>query len=183
MAGKLAHFLCPADCQGQLDFVGFDYYWGIRTFQIQGFQRLLDAGMGNFERAPVWPAALGDMLRRYASLFDNLPLVVVENGCVTVADGIDRAAYLESHVREVEAAAQGGCNIAAYVCWSITSNREWGLPFEPQTDFGLYHIDLDGDPSLKREATPAAETYRRLIAASPTRDARPTSPGPAARPG
>ena len=183
MAGKLAHFLCPADCQGQMDFVGFDYYWGIRSFQLGGFQRLLDAGMGHFERAPVWPAALGDMLRRYAGLFDNLPLVVVENGCVTIADGVERADYLEGHVREVETAAAAGCNIAAYLCWSITSNREWGLAFGPQTDFGLYHIDLDTDPSLKREPTPAAETYRRLISTSPTRAARPTSPGPKARPG
>ena len=183
MAGKLAHFLCPADCQGQMDFVGFDYYWGIRSFQIQGFQRLLDAGMGRFERAPVWPAALGDMLRRYGNLFQDLPVVVVENGCVTIADGVSRASYLEQHVREVEAAAAGGVNIVAYICWSITSNREWGLSFTPHTDFGLYHIDLDTDPELKRQPTPAAESYRRLIAASPTRDVRPTSPGRAARPG
>jgi beta-glucosidase/6-phospho-beta-glucosidase/beta-galactosidase len=123
--------------------------------------------MGRFERAPVWPRALGSMLRRYRKLFPDLPIVVVENGSVTVADGVQRADYLERHVREVEAAAAGGCDIAAYLCWSITSNREWGLPFSPHTDFGLYHVDLDGDPELKRTSTPAAEAYRRLIAASP----------------
>jgi beta-glucosidase/6-phospho-beta-glucosidase/beta-galactosidase len=183
MSGKLAHFLCPADCRGQLDFVGFDYYWGIQSFQIEGIQRLFDAGMGRFERAPVWPAALGTMLRRYTRLFPDLPIVVVENGCVAVADGVNRADYLERHVREVEEAAAAGCNIAAYLCWSITSNREWGLPFSEHTDFGLYHIDLDGDPELKRHPTPAATVYQGLIASSPTRDARPTSPGRAARPG
>jgi Glycosyl hydrolase family 1 len=166
MSGKLAHFLCPADCVGQMDFVGFDYYWGIRSFQIQGFQRLLDAGMGRFERAPVWPAALGTMLRRYSKIYPNLPIVVVENGCVSMADGVERADYLERHVREVEQAAAAGINIAAYLCWSITSNREWGLPFSPHTDFGLYHIDLDTDPELKRQPTPASEVYRRLIASS-----------------
>ena len=183
MAGRLAHFICPADCDGQMDFVGFDYYWGIRPFQIQGMQRLLDAGMGRFERAPVWPAALGDMLRRYALMFPDLPMVIVENGCVTVADGVNRADYLKSHVGEVEKAAAEGCRIAAYLCWSITSNREWGLPFGPHTDFGLYHIDLDQDPELKRLPTAAAQTYRDLIAGSPTRAGRPTSSGPAARPG
>jgi len=169
MAGRLAHFLCPADCAGQMDFVGFDYYWGIRTFELRGFQRLLDAGMGRFERAPVWPAALGDMLRRYAKLFPRLPIVVVENGCVSVADGVERAEYLERHVREVEEARASGIPIAAYLVWSITSNREWGLPFSPHTDFGLYHVDLDGDSELKRRPTRAAEVYRRLIASSDAR--------------
>jgi beta-glucosidase/6-phospho-beta-glucosidase/beta-galactosidase len=183
MSGRLAHFICPADCKGQLDFVGFDYYWGVRRFQIAGFQRLFDAGMGRFEHAPVWPGALGTMLRRYRKLFPHLPVVVVENGCVAVADGVARADYLERHVKEVERAAGAGCDIAAYICWSITSNREWGLAFSQHTDFGLYHIELDTDPELTRHPTPAAETYRRLIASSPTRAARPTSPGPAARPG
>lgn len=166
MAGKLATFLCPADCDGQMDFVGFDYYWGIRSFQLQGFQRLIDAGMGRFERAPVWAGALGDMLQRYKGLFPDLPIVVVENGCVSVADGVERAEYLQRHLDEVEKARKEGVNIAAYVVWSITSNREWGLPFSPHTDFGLYHIDLDGDPELRRRPTRAAEVYRKLIAAS-----------------
>jgi beta-glucosidase/6-phospho-beta-glucosidase/beta-galactosidase len=179
MSGKLAHFLCPADCVGQMDFVGFDYYWGIRTFQIEGFQRLLDAGMGRFERAPVWPAALGTMLRRYGKIYPDLPIVVVENGCVTVADGIDRADYLERHVREIEEASAAGINIAAYLVWSITSNREWGLPFSPHTDFGLYHIDLDTDPELTRQPTPASEVYRRLIASSEAAARRPATPRPA----
>src|SRR3981081_444443 len=190
MSGKLANFLCPADVRGPRHFVGFDYYWGIQRFQIEGFQRLFDAGMGRFERAPVWPAALGSMLRRYSRMFPTLPIVVVENGCVAVADGVHRADYLERHVQEVEAAADGalraaylgrpvqeveapapaGCNIAAYLCWSITSNREWGLPFNEHTDFGLYHIELDTDPELKRHSTPAADTYRRLIASPPTTD-------------
>ena len=82
-----------------------------------------------------------------------------------------------------EQAVAKGVDVAAYVCWSITTNREWGLPTGPGTDFGLYHVDLDNDPELRRQPTPAAETYRRLIAASPTRAARPTSPGRAARPG
>jgi hypothetical protein len=183
LAGKLAHFLCPADCAHQMDFVGFDYYWGIRSYHLLGLQRLLDAGMGRFERAPVWAPALGDMLRRYTKMFPGKPLVVVENGSVTVADGLERAQYLEEHVREVEEAARGGCNIAGYLCWSLTSNREWGLAFSPHTDFGLFHIDLDGDPELKREPTEASAAYRKLIAAALTRDGRPTSPGPAARPG
>ena len=183
LAGKLAQFLCPADCVGQMDFIGFDYYWGIRSYHVLGLHRLLDAGMGRFERAPVWAPALGDMLRRYSKMFPGKPLVIVENGSVTVADGVDRAEYLVQHVREVEEASAGGSEIAAYICWSLTSNREWGLAFSPDTDFGLFHIDLDSDPDLKREPTEASVAYRRLIAASLTKVGRQTSPGPAARPG
>jgi len=183
MSGKLAHFLCPVDCAHQFDFVGFDYYWGIRKFQLHGIQRLLDAGMGRFDRAPVWPAALGDMLGRYSKLFPHRPIVIVENGCVDVADGVQRAEYLEQHVHEVQQAVANGVNVAAYICWSITSNREWGLPFRPGTDFGLYHVDLDGDPELRRQETAAARAYRGLIAASPTRADPPKPPEPATRPG
>ena len=183
LAGKLAHFICPADCVHQMDFVGFDYYWGIRPYHLQAIHRLLDAGMGRFDLAPVWSGALARMLRRYQKLFPHLPLVIVENGSVTTADGVSRAVYLEQHVKVVEKAIADGVDVAAYICWSITSNREWGLPFGPGTDFGLYHVDLDNDAELRRQPTPAAETYRRLIASSPTRVASRKSPGRAAHPG
>jgi beta-glucosidase/6-phospho-beta-glucosidase/beta-galactosidase len=47
--------------------------------------------------------------------------------------------------------------------WSITSNREWGLPQTPASDFGLYYVDMQHDPDLKRQSTPSAEAYRKLI--------------------
>ena len=54
------------------------------------------------------------------------------------------------------------------MCWSITSNREWGLPFDDGSDFGLYHIDLDTDPALKRTPTDSSRIYAALIAEAPT---------------
>jgi beta-glucosidase/6-phospho-beta-glucosidase/beta-galactosidase len=53
--------------------------------------------------------------------------------------------------------------VHGYICWSLTSNREWGLPFGPASDFGLFHIDLDHDPQLKRVSTPSAELYKQII--------------------
>jgi beta-glucosidase/6-phospho-beta-glucosidase/beta-galactosidase len=53
--------------------------------------------------------------------------------------------------------------LAAYICWSITSNREWNLPFSPASDFGLYNIRLDTDPTLERRNTDSAETYKKII--------------------
>ena len=58
---------------------------------------------------------------------------------------------------------QKGVKVTGYDCWSITSNREWGLPFTRGSDFGLYYIDLDNDPKLKRVPTPAVEVYKRII--------------------
>jgi len=56
-----------------------------------------------------------------------------------------------------------GIPVVGYICWSITSNREWGLQFGPASDFGLYHIDLDNDPDLKRVPTASAAMYKQVI--------------------
>ncbi len=78
-----------------------------------------------------------------------------------------RADYLKAHVNEVRKAVARGVPVEAYLCWSITSNREWGLPFDDGSDFGLYHIDLDTDPELKRVPTDASRAYAALIAETP----------------
>jgi len=163
MAGKLPTFLCPPECIDQQDFVGFDYYWGISTLQLHRIQQLMDAASGNFDKAPVWPWVLYWTLRYYAKLFPDKEILIIENGCVDKADGVDRASYISQHVRQIQRAFHHGVKVVAYTCWSITSNREWGLKFSPGSDFGLYHIELDTDPALKREPTPAAVTYQKLI--------------------
>ena len=45
------------------------------------------------------------------------------------------------------------------------SKYKWGMPSGPRSDFGLYHIDLDGDPALTRYRTPIAEVYESIIRA------------------
>ncbi len=163
MAGKLPEFLCPRECVGQQDFVGIDYYWGISTLGLHRIQELMSAMHGYYDQAPVWPGELYKTLRYHAKLFPGQEILIIENGCVDEADGYDRARYIESHVREVQRALRKGVKVVCYDCWSITSNREWGLPFNRGSDFGLYHIDLDNDPDLKREPTPAVGVYKRII--------------------
>jgi hypothetical protein len=164
MAGKLPDFLCPPECVGQQDFIGLDYYWGVPALRIDRIQALIASGTGRFDAAPVWPGALYRLLRYHASLEPGKPLLIVENGSVDVADGVARPAYIRRHVEQVQRAAADGVNVLGYICWSITSNREWGLKFTPASDFGLYHIDLDTDPDLTRQATAAVEEYRQIIA-------------------
>jgi beta-glucosidase/6-phospho-beta-glucosidase/beta-galactosidase/ABC-type amino acid transport substrate-binding protein len=165
LAGRLSTFLCPAECVGALDFVGLDYYWGIDALGFGRIARLMAAAEGRYANAPVWPSLFRDIVKRQHELFPDLPIIVVENGCVTAADGLTRSQYLVKHIAEIQRAVADGIPVTAYLCWSLTSNREWGLPFDDNSDFGLYHIDLDRDPSLKRVNTPAAETYRAIIAA------------------
>lgn len=162
MLGRLPAFLCPRECVGALDFVGIDYYWGASS--LLSMQKLANAAAERYGGAPVWPGGMYAMLKRHAKMFPGKPIIVVENGCVEKASGTPRATYLREHLRVVQRALNDGVPVAAYFCWSITSNREWGLPFGSDSDFGLYHIDLDHDPELKRTPTPSAEAYRETIA-------------------
>lgn len=162
MLGKLPEFLCPRECVGALDYVGLDYYWGASS--LLSMEKLANAAAEKYGAAPVWPGGMYDMLKRHAKMFPGKPIIVVENGCVERADGTTREAYLREHVRVVQRAVQDGIRVVAYLCWSITSNREWGLPFGGDSDFGLYHIDLDHDPALKRVSTKSADVYREIIA-------------------
>jgi beta-glucosidase/6-phospho-beta-glucosidase/beta-galactosidase/ABC-type amino acid transport substrate-binding protein len=165
MAGRLAPFLCPAECVGAIDFVGLDYYWGIPSLRPSQIQRLCAASECRYANAPVWPAIIHDILREQQEQFPGKPIILIENGCTTTADGIARADYIARHLRYVQRAVDEGVPVAAYLCWSITSNREWGLPFDNASDFGLYHIDLDHDPNLTRVPTPASERYKEIITA------------------
>jgi ABC-type amino acid transport substrate-binding protein len=161
MAGKLPKFLCPPECIGTLDFVGLDYYWGFNS--IAGALRLPAALECRYASAPVWPRGLYNLLISEYRRFPGKPLMVIENGCVPVADNVSRPDYLTQHIRELERAAEKGVPVRAYLCWSITSNREWGLPFDGNSDFGLYHIELDSDPLLTRMLAPGRDQYAQII--------------------
>jgi beta-glucosidase/6-phospho-beta-glucosidase/beta-galactosidase len=163
MRGKLPEFLCPKDCVGQEDFVGLDYYWGISHLEFHRIYQLLEATMSNFSSAPVDPPGLLRNLKRLHRWFPASEILIIENGCISVADGFSRAKYLEAHLAQVEKARLNGIPLAAYICWSITSNREWNLAFSPASDFGLYNIRLDTDPTLARRNTDSAEAYRKII--------------------
>lgn len=164
LAGKLPEFLCPRECVGALDYVGLDYYWGVPSFWPSELHRLSAASDFEYANAPVWPDALDMIIREAERDFPGKPIIVIENGCVTRVPGFSRADYLAAHVKQVRKAVARGAPVEAYLCWSITSNREWGLPFDDGSDFGLYHIDLDTDPALKRTPTDSSAAYARLIA-------------------
>jgi beta-glucosidase/6-phospho-beta-glucosidase/beta-galactosidase/ABC-type amino acid transport substrate-binding protein len=165
MAGKMPDFICPAECVGQQDFVGFDYYWGIGTLGLGGIKRLLDAlAFGRFDNAPVWSHGLYALIKYHSELFPDKEIFIIENGSVDIADNVGRAEYVRKHIRELQRARKEGAKVKGYMYWSITSNREWGLKFTKSSDFGLYHVELDSDPGLKRVETDAVQAYKKIIA-------------------
>jgi beta-glucosidase/6-phospho-beta-glucosidase/beta-galactosidase/ABC-type amino acid transport substrate-binding protein len=165
MAGRLDPFLCPPACVGQMDYAGLDYYWGVSSLRLRRLGALFDALMrGQYLQAPVWPGGLGAKLAYVSRLFPRKPIVILENGSVVAADGTSRETYLRRHVAEVHRGRRAGINVMGYLCWSITSNRELGAAFDDQSDFGLFHVDLDKDPKLTRKITPSAHVFRELIA-------------------
>ena len=162
--GKLPKSLCPPEAHQAQDFVGMDYYWGLSTSRLLQFNRLVEAGEGRFLNAPVWPQGMGQAMRRYHRWFPKQEIMIIENGCVPLADGVNRKEYLRIHLEEVSKACADGVPVSAYLCWSLTSNREWGHAFTHQTDFGLYHVALDTDPELKRIPSDEVDFYKRIIA-------------------
>jgi beta-glucosidase/6-phospho-beta-glucosidase/beta-galactosidase/ABC-type amino acid transport substrate-binding protein len=165
MAGKLSEFLCPTECIDTQDFVGLDYYWGISSIELHRMHQLVDASLSNFFGAPVDPPGLLRALRRFHRWFKGKEILIIENGCIESAGGFTRSQYLRSHLEQVKQARKLGIPVRGYICWSITSNREWGLKFNANSDFGLYHIDLDTDPALVRKPTECARVYKEAIQA------------------
>jgi beta-glucosidase/6-phospho-beta-glucosidase/beta-galactosidase len=161
MRGALPTFLCPPECRGQLDYVAFDYYFGTEFLHKIG--GLLDVMERRYDRAPIWAGGLHDALRYFQAMFPHKPIFLIENGVAGAMTAKSRARYLRDHVRQVQYARQAGVNVIGHLAWSLTTNREWGLPSGPSSDFGLYHIDLDGDPTLTRRPTPAAKAYAAII--------------------
>ena len=161
MRGDLPTFLCPPECRGQQDYVAFDYYFGTPFLVESG--RLMDVLERRYARAPIWPGGFYGALRYFAELFPDQPIFVIENGVAARPGERKRARYLRDHIRELQRAHQDGVDVIGYLAWSLTTNREWGLPSGPDADFGLYHIDLDGDPALTRRPTPAALAYAAIV--------------------
>ena len=161
MRGELPEFLCPPECRGEQDYVAFDYYYGTRyLFRIGS---LMDVLLRRYDRAPIWPGGLSQALNYLQGLFPGQPLFVIENGVAGPSSSLKRSVYLWDHLRAIQSARADGVNVIGYLAWSLTTNREWGLPSGPHGDFGLFHIDLDHDEALTRQPTPASQTYEWLV--------------------
>jgi beta-glucosidase/6-phospho-beta-glucosidase/beta-galactosidase len=143
--------------------VALDYYWGINAFRVDTVVNMLGAMQQQFGRAPIWSKGLYRELRKLHRLFPGKDILIAENGCPQRDDGTDRLTYITRHVGEVLRACRHGVPVIGYLCWSLTTCREWGLPEQPSCDFGLFRVDLERDPELRRHPTAVSRGFADLI--------------------
>ena len=167
------------------DFIGVNYYRAVDVRPhplVSAFARSTGGVFDNdpsARRAPgdgvlsdlgwrAHPAGLGAALRRAHARY-GLPLLVTENGFAERQDG-RRAAYLLSHLREVERAVAGGVDVRGYLVWSLADNYEWQEGYRPASRFGIFTVDRE-QPALPRRLTASAWALRSVTAGEGIRDA------------
>lgn len=149
-------------CGDTLDFLGIDYYYGLG---LDNLSARFD-NVGEYWRITMQPESLLYMLRIYHKKRPDLPIWIVEHGMPTDNeqprfDGLTRAEHLRDHIYFLQRAADEGIPVIGYNYWSLTDNYEWGS-YRPR--FGLYSVDVLGDPSLERRPTDGVDAYREIIA-------------------
>jgi beta-glucosidase len=141
-----------------VDFTSMHYYGDV-PLQETGTYPLRHDLFG------ISPDGFETMLRKTWEHY-GLPILVAENGMATRnheprSDNWTPSRYMVAHVRAMERAMEAGVPVIGYLWWTLTDNYEWGT-FDSR--FGLYRVDCHaGDYS--RIATPAVDTYRRIIGA------------------
>ncbi|HSE08606.1 MAG TPA: GH1 family beta-glucosidase [Nocardioidaceae bacterium] len=95
----------------------------------------------------VQPWGLRDLLLRLHKDYRLPPVAITENGAacrdLVTADGRvedhERIAYIDSHLRAVREAMDGGVDVRGYFVWSLLDNFEWAFGYDKR--FGLVYVD------------------------------------------
>lgn len=121
---------------------------------------------------PTYPEALYDILRelyyRYQS-HGMKQLMVTESGtCWNDKIGPDgkfhdefRIFFLREHFKQIAKAILQGIPVKGYFLWTLMDNFEWELGHNPNSSFGIVHIDRENN--LKRTPKESFYWYKKLI--------------------
>lgn len=156
-------FIERPEVRDALDFVGVNYYMGLRADPISalrfaGFLRHR-RGPGRSDLGwPIDPRGFEEVLVE-AHRRSGRPVIVTENGIADAGD-LQRGAYLEAHVAALDRAIRAGADVRGYFHWSLIDNFEWHEGFAPR--FGLHAVDY---ATQARTPRPSCDVYRRLIEA------------------
>ena len=171
--------------QGKVDFYTFSYYMtGVVSHDpshmkpIQGgfamgvenpFLKVSDWGW------PIDPVGLRYALNVLAERYDDIPLMVVENGIglhETEADAIDgmlhddaRIAYFASHIAEMKKAVEiDGVNLIGYTTWGPIDIVSAGTG-EMDKRYGFIYVDKNnaGEGDLHRAKKKSFGWYKKVI--------------------
>ncbi|HEY2409012.1 MAG TPA: GH1 family beta-glucosidase [Polyangiaceae bacterium] len=153
-----------------IDVVGVNYYErAVIAHDAAGgmlqLKHVRDTGLPRTADREIYPAGLGEVLRRLHGEYGVGRLMITENGAAypdeCTPSGVHddgRIAFLRAHLAEVLAARRAGVNVAAYFAWSLLDNFEWSEGYGMR--YGLVHVDFD---SQKRTPKDSAIFYRQFL--------------------
>ncbi|CAD6194590.1 unnamed protein product [Caenorhabditis auriculariae] len=143
--------------KNSIDFLGINYYISttIKTLKKSEdgpsiFERHAgyDYGKERWDKicGETWirnaPDGLQQLLNYLKDNFDNLPVLITENGCMDRLDAEGdplkddyRVVYLSDHLT-----LRNGCNVIGFTAWSLMDNFEWDDGFSYR--FGLFRVDF-----------------------------------------
>jgi len=114
----------------------------------------------------VCSEALYDLLMDIKAKYQNIPVLITENGAAFPDSNMknnmiiddDRVEYLRSHLASVLKAIRHGSQVQAYYVWSLLDNFEWGLGYSKR--FGIIKINYE---TLERTIKKSGYYYQSVI--------------------
>jgi beta-galactosidase len=150
------------DLAGRMDYVGINYYFGIKVSGlgfsvpvINALSPLFTANPLSFEEIPNDPAALKDFVR-WVNEDLGQPVIITENGVPDAADDGTTPTFLVKNLKAVQESIAEGADVRGYFYWTLMDNYEWNHGMEVR--MGLYAVDKN-DPSKKRVARRAVPIF------------------------
>ncbi len=178
---KSKDFLVRNDWKNKADFIGVDYYRRIYVYdnkivslssaKFVGGAPISDLETNNHQPHgilndlgwEIYPAGLYDLIMKIKKQW-NKPILVAENGIADKSDKY-RAQFIVAHLRQVRRAINDGANIIGYLHWSLMDNYEWQEGFRPESKFGLFRINYNGNDPV-RNPTIGAQAFKLIISES-----------------
>ncbi|XP_070509064.1 myrosinase 1-like [Chironomus tepperi] len=166
--------------RGSADFLGFNYYSSryaeldTSDYNPSSNPTITDDSRIRTSIDPSWkraksswlysvPQGLHDALVWIKDQYDNVPVLITENGWSDDGqlDDNGRIEYFRDHLIAVaKAISVEKCNVIGYTAWSIIDNFEWRKGFSER--FGIYHVNVTS-PTKERTAKKSAKFMKDVI--------------------
>ncbi|WP_297632306.1 glycoside hydrolase family 1 protein [uncultured Clostridium sp.] len=163
----------PLDGVGRSDFMNQDGKKG--TAKEEGIEGVYKTKKNPYLDATDWDweidaTGLRVGLRILTSRYDNIPIMITENGLGAfdkLEDGeihdTYRIEYLEKHIRACKEAVNDGVNLIGYCSWSYTDLLSWLNGYQKR--YGFVYVDRDetDEKELRRIKKDSFYWYKEII--------------------